>query len=79
MDKFKGETVHSHNYREPDAYAGKRVLCVGGGASGTDISIELSGHAKQVNAIYFSLLKLVFQNIYCHMRSKCITCKEQIQ
>lgn len=43
---FRGEQVHSSRYRSPAAYAGKRVLVVGGGNSGAQILAELS-HAAQ--------------------------------
>jgi len=29
MDAFPGECMHSHNYRRPEAFAGKRVLLMG--------------------------------------------------
>ena len=48
IDQYVGQTIHSHNYREPQHFAGETVIILGGGASGTDISIELSDHAKTV-------------------------------
>lgn len=38
--------VHSRNYKGFDAYRGKRVLIVGAGNSGTELTIELSGIAR---------------------------------
>ena len=40
--------VHSRNYDEPDVFAGKSVLVVGGRSSGVDIARELRGVAKWV-------------------------------
>ena len=40
--QFDGECVHSHYYREPEPYRGQRVLVVGIGNSGADISSEIS-------------------------------------
>jgi|UniRef100_A0A7S2UXY2 dimethylaniline monooxygenase (N-oxide forming) len=45
-EKFKGEIIHSENYRNPEAYAGKRVMIVGAGESGSDICNEISKHAS---------------------------------
>ncbi|CAG8623450.1 8492_t:CDS:2 [Paraglomus brasilianum] len=48
MKTFPGKQIHSHFYREPFAYAGKRVVVVGVGNSGMDMSVELSHYASQV-------------------------------
>ena len=40
--------VHSIYFREPEEYAGKIILVVGAGASGRDIVMQSSGHAKKV-------------------------------
>ncbi|KAG8909253.1 hypothetical protein FRC00_010447, partial [Tulasnella sp. 408] len=36
------DVMHSTWYREPSSYAGKRVLVIGGGPSGRDLSTEIS-------------------------------------
>jgi Flavin-binding monooxygenase-like len=41
-DRFEGEQIHVHHYREPDALRGKRVLVLGIGNSATDIAVESS-------------------------------------
>lgn len=41
------EYLHSMNYRNAEAYRGKRVLVVGGGESGSDIALEISKVAAQ--------------------------------
>lgn len=48
MSEFKGEVSHSHSYRTPEAYKGKRVLVVGARASGVDLALELTSVASQV-------------------------------
>jgi len=48
IEKFSGSFIHSHDYRTPEVYKGDSVLILGGGASGTDICIELSKQAAQV-------------------------------
>lgn len=45
-DIFKGMQLHSAHYRNPQAFAGKRVLVVGGGNSGAQILAELSEVAR---------------------------------
>lgn len=47
-ERWPGEQIHSHNYRKPDAFAGKRVLLIGAMASGEDISREISTVADTV-------------------------------
>ena len=46
-ESFRGEQVHSAHYRAPDAWAGKRVLVVGGGNSGAQILAEVSRVAAE--------------------------------
>jgi dimethylaniline monooxygenase (N-oxide forming) len=41
-DEFSGEQLHAHEYREPDALRGKRVLVLGIGNSAVDIAVESS-------------------------------------
>jgi len=42
METFKGEVLHSSAYRNPEPYAGKRVLVVGFGNSGGEIALDLA-------------------------------------
>ncbi|BBK40658.1 monooxygenase [Allostella vacuolata] len=44
-ERFRGRQIHSSQYRAPDAFAGQRVLVVGGGNSGAQILAELSACA----------------------------------
>ncbi|CAI5738585.1 unnamed protein product [Hyaloperonospora brassicae] len=41
MEHFKGVVSHSRSYRTPESYKGKRVVLIGRGPSGEDISLEL--------------------------------------
>lgn len=45
--EFAGETLHSSQYKTPEALRGKRVLVVGGGNSGCDLACEAAIHAEQ--------------------------------
>lgn len=38
---FKGEYIHSHDYREPEPYVGKRICVVGVGNSACDIASDV--------------------------------------
>jgi Pyridine nucleotide-disulphide oxidoreductase len=47
--KYKGELLHSADYKSPAAYRGKRVLVVGAGNSGMEIAHDLTtGGASEV-------------------------------
>lgn len=47
QERFKGSIVHSEEYRNPDRFAGKRVLIIGAGESGSDITNEISKTADK--------------------------------
>ncbi|WP_322517575.1 FAD-dependent oxidoreductase [Rhodopseudomonas palustris] len=47
-DRFHGVQLHSAEYQNPDPFAGKRVLIVGGGNSGAQILAEVSEGAETV-------------------------------
>ncbi|CEG41973.1 flavin-binding monooxygenase-like protein [Plasmopara halstedii] len=42
IEHFRGKVTHSKSYRTPEAYQGKRVVVIGRGPSGQDISLELA-------------------------------------
>jgi putative flavoprotein involved in K+ transport len=47
---FPGDLVHSADYRNPARYAGRRVLVVGAGNSGTEIAVDVAdGGASEVS------------------------------
>ncbi|KAM7336165.1 hypothetical protein ACRRTK_004658 [Alexandromys fortis] len=48
IHKFKGQILHSQEYKIPDAFQDKRIVVVGLGNSGADIAVELSRIAAQV-------------------------------
>lgn len=49
LDDFEGEVIHSHCYRHPEQFTGKRVVCLGAAASGQDIAVDVSSCAKYVS------------------------------
>jgi cation diffusion facilitator CzcD-associated flavoprotein CzcO len=46
-DDYEGEYLHSHSYRSPQPFEGKRVMVVGGGNSGLDIAADLAPYAAE--------------------------------
>jgi thioredoxin reductase len=48
MVAFAGRVLHSHNYRQPGEFAGKKVAVFGVAASGVDIAYEISREAEAV-------------------------------
>ncbi|XP_057171497.1 putative dimethylaniline monooxygenase [N-oxide-forming] 6 [Ursus arctos] len=48
LQQFQGHYLHSRDYKDPEAFKGKRVLVIGLGNSGSDIAVELSRLAAQV-------------------------------
>jgi len=45
LDTFAGKAIHSSEYRNPDGYAGLRVVVIGGGDSAMQIAAELAAVA----------------------------------
>lgn len=46
QEKFKGNIIHSVDYKTPEVFEGKKVLVIGSGESGSDIINEISRFAK---------------------------------
>ncbi len=46
-DGFKGEYLHSHHYKDPAAFGGKRICIVGVGNSSCDIASDLATIAER--------------------------------
>ncbi|MEU2577511.1 flavin-containing monooxygenase [Streptomyces anulatus] len=46
-EDFEGSAVHSHDYRVPEPYAGRRVLVIGMGNSACEIAAEVSRSAAR--------------------------------
>jgi len=73
-DEFKGEYLHSHYYREPDPYVGKKICVVGVGNSACDISGDLCATAARFVMVARSgvmiLPKLIFGRPFTDISSK---------
>jgi dimethylaniline monooxygenase (N-oxide forming) len=45
-DSFRGSFEHTHNYKNPEPYRGKNVLCIGAGETAADVVHEVAGVAN---------------------------------
>ena len=48
MDSFKGQIIHSRDYKEPRDLEGRRAVVLGIGNSGVDTAVELSRVCSKV-------------------------------
>ncbi|XP_055863035.1 flavin-containing monooxygenase 5 [Biomphalaria glabrata] len=48
IENFQGTVIHSHAYKEPTAFHGKRVVILGLGNSASDIACDLAKTSEQV-------------------------------
>lgn len=48
QEKFKGTIRHSHDYRSSEAFVDKRVLVIGAGPSGLDVTLQVCNVAEYV-------------------------------
>jgi dimethylaniline monooxygenase (N-oxide forming) / hypotaurine monooxygenase len=51
VKQFQGQVMHSHVYRQPEPFSGKRVAIIGFGSSAVDISSEICGLAAECHLI----------------------------
>ncbi|EER36539.1 flavin-containing monooxygenase [Histoplasma capsulatum var. duboisii H88] len=51
MSSFQGEILHSHVYRRPARFEGKKVALIGFGSSAVDLACELVPAAKEVHMV----------------------------
>lgn len=78
VDKFRndftGEYVHSHHYREPEPFLGKRICVVGAGNSACDIASDVCVNAKNTVMVARSGVviapKLIFGYPYTDLTRK---------
>ncbi|MFT5208746.1 MAG: thioredoxin reductase [Flavobacterium sp.] len=76
LERFKGQVLHSHNYRNNQDFGGQRVAVFGAAASGVDIAREIADVAEQVYwcADKFELPpKTISQNIHLYPRPSALT------
>ncbi|XP_013135625.1 PREDICTED: senecionine N-oxygenase-like [Papilio polytes] len=65
QDSFKGNIIHSHDYKDPETFRGRKVMVVGAGASGLDLATHLSNvTAKLVHSHHLSYNQPKFPGNY---------------
>lgn len=52
ITSFKGQCIHSWEYKSPEKFQGKKIVVIGIGNSGVDVASELSHMAAQVGFLY---------------------------
>ncbi|KAL5225433.1 hypothetical protein ABZP36_012072 [Zizania latifolia] len=77
IDNWRGNHLHSHNYRTPEPFQDQIVVVVGLGASGVDIAREISKVAKEVHiASRYTQDRLgkvdIYQNVWLRSEVDCI-------
>lgn len=64
--RFKGQIMHSSEYRSGEGYAGKRVLVVGCGNSGMEVSLDLSNHNAHAAMVVRDTVNVLPREILGH-------------
>ncbi|KAK2084764.1 putative dimethylaniline monooxygenase [N-oxide-forming] 6 [Saguinus oedipus] len=60
LNQSQGNYLHSRDYKDPEAFKGKRVLVIGLGNSGSDIAVELSHLATQSDTVLYTEICIAF-------------------
>ncbi|OWR51849.1 flavin-dependent monooxygenase FMO1 [Danaus plexippus plexippus] len=65
LEAFEGTVMHSHDYKGPEAFEGRKVLLVGAGASGLDLAVQLNNiTAKLVHSHHLKYNQPKFSDKY---------------
>ncbi|XP_076897551.1 putative indole-3-pyruvate monooxygenase YUCCA8 [Bidens hawaiensis] len=59
LSEFKGEVIHSTEYKSGTGYENKKVLVVGAGNSGMEIALDLSNHCAKTSIVVRSPVHIV--------------------
>ncbi|MCD9558765.1 hypothetical protein HAX54_016350 [Datura stramonium] len=59
LESFKGEAIHSTQYKNGEKFKGKSVLVVGCGNSGMEIALDLADHGANTSIIVRSKIHLI--------------------
>lgn len=62
-ERFRGQLMHSVEYRRPEGFAGRRVLVVGAGNSAGEISVELARAGARVTVAVRSGARVVPRDV----------------
>ncbi|XP_059660210.1 probable indole-3-pyruvate monooxygenase YUCCA8 [Cornus florida] len=64
MEEFEGEVVHACDYKSGDQFSGKRVLVVGCGNSGMEVSLDLINHNAKPSMVVRSSVHVLPREIF---------------
>ncbi|XP_060180878.1 probable indole-3-pyruvate monooxygenase YUCCA10 [Lycium barbarum] len=59
LESFKGEAIHTTQYKDGEKFKGKSVLVVGCGNSGMEIALDLANHGARTSIIVRSPIHLI--------------------
>ncbi|XP_076939815.1 putative indole-3-pyruvate monooxygenase YUCCA8 [Bidens hawaiensis] len=63
LQEFSGEVIHAKDYKSGEKYAGKKVLVVGCGNSGMEVSMDLSNHNAKPSMVVRSSVHVLPREI----------------
>lgn len=64
LSSFKGEVIHSTQYKCGESYGDKNVLVVGAGNSGMEIALDLSNYGAKTSIVVRSPVRLHLSHIF---------------
>ncbi|OVA15088.1 Pyridine nucleotide-disulfide oxidoreductase [Macleaya cordata] len=65
LDSFKGEVLHSTEYKNGAKYVNKNVLVVGSGNSGMDIALDLANFGAKTSIVVRSPIHIINREMAC--------------
>ncbi|KAM7501530.1 hypothetical protein LguiB_000434 [Lonicera macranthoides] len=63
LQEFGGEVIHASEYKSGEKYSGKKVLVVGCGNSGMEVSLDLSNHGAKPSMVVRSSVHVLPREI----------------
>ncbi|KAJ0581277.1 putative indole-3-pyruvate monooxygenase [Helianthus annuus] len=63
LEEFSGEVIHAKDYKSGQKYTGKKVLVVGCGNSGMEVSLDLSNHNAKPSMVVRSSVHVLPREI----------------
>ncbi|KAL8253041.1 hypothetical protein R6Q59_036734 [Mikania micrantha] len=64
LREFSGEVIHAKDYKSGEKYTGKKVLVVGSGNSGMELSLDLSNHKAKPSMVVRSSVHVLPREIF---------------